>query len=224
MTFNICILVATAIGAFAITHIVLRWQTIGLMRLMFPFVIVAGALTALLMEKKIVRLLGLPIFAATALIYFVYWTAHIARRNEWTDKPILSQIARLQNPHSYTATVQRKGQPSYELFIPEDFRLSYFYIDILKHSKQPAVFGLIGHGNSDPYDLFGDRSQNQIVALVDCRDDEKIMDPPRHLDYVVAEDRFAEARAWAQAHGFEETASYSSPEKEMFVTFAKKSP
>jgi hypothetical protein len=220
--FNTTVLVGMTLAAFLMIHIVLRSQSIGLIRLMFPIVVVGGALIAFLLEKKIFKLAAVGTLSATALLFSVYWAGHIARRHDWVDKPVLSKIARLQNPHSYTAKIQLKSAPPADLFVREDFSLGQLHDHFLSVIKQPAVIGFIGHGNSECYSLFGEHAQNQVVPLVDCRDEEKIMELPRQVDYVVADNRFPEARAWAQIHGFEEIVSYSDPEKELLVGFVKK--
>lgn len=221
---NTVLLVVMVLAAFIVTHLVLRWQTIGLVRLMFPIVVLGCALAALFLENKIARILALGALAATALMFCVFWTGHVARRHGWTEKPVLSKIAQLQNAHSYTAKIQWKGEPPSKLFVREDYSLAEIHRAFLQKIKQPAVIGFISHENAECYSLFGEHVQNRIVHLLDARDDSKFLEASAEVDYVVADYRIDEVRAWAQSNGFEEIVAYSDGDKELFVGFARKSP
>ncbi|HUS36381.1 MAG TPA: hypothetical protein VM680_13605 [Verrucomicrobiae bacterium] len=193
-----------AIAAFFMVHLVLRWQSIGLLRLMFPFAALAAPLTALLLERKMVRAAALFLLFITAALVSVYSIGLSARRLDLAERPLFRKIATLQNDRSYLVRYQWAGKEAREYRVREDYTQREIHRLILSGLQQPATIGVIGHGNTESVYLFGDRFQNRIVPLVDCREEQKILDlPAKDLDYVIVLDKFDVAKTWAAARGFE---------------------
>lgn len=202
--FRIGSLVFMAAAAFFMVHLVLRWQSVGVLRLMFPFAVLAAPMIALVIERKIVRVLALLVLLIGAGLMSGYSLGMIGRRLDVADRPVFNKIARLQNDRSYLASYRWAGRESGELRVREDYTMAEVHRLIISGLQQPATLGVIGHGNTESLFLFGERFQNRIVPLVDCREERKILDgPTQNLDYVVALDQFEEAKAWAAARGFE---------------------
>src|SRR5262249_40305469 len=67
--FNMTLLVLMTIGSFFICHLVLRWQSIGMLRLMFPFVVAGAPLAALLLEKRCLRLPAVVLLVISGAIF-----------------------------------------------------------------------------------------------------------------------------------------------------------
>jgi hypothetical protein len=222
--FTILALALLAIAAFVVCHVLLRWPTIGLLRLMFPFLIAGAPLTALLFERKWLRIPALALLMISAGMFSVFWMGNAGRRMGWTEKPFFQKLARLQNPHTLPVRYSWKGQSAREFIAKEDFSMREIHSTFLAGIASPATIGFIGNGNSECYYLFGPHAENRIVPLVDTRDEDNIMDVPSvSLDYVVADSKFAQAREWAQANGFEEAFTSSTEKGEYVVAFKNKS-
>ncbi|HEY6227171.1 MAG TPA: hypothetical protein VI282_08630, partial [Verrucomicrobiae bacterium] len=56
--FNVLTLATLAIASFVMVHLVLRWQSVAMVRLMFPIVVAAAPLAALLLEKRWLRVVS----------------------------------------------------------------------------------------------------------------------------------------------------------------------
>jgi hypothetical protein len=202
--FAIGALVFMATAAFFMVHLILRWQSVGVLRLMFPFAVLAAPLIALVIERKIARVFALLVLAISSGLMSVYSLGMIGRRLDVADRPVFNKIARLQNDRSYIARYSWLGKEPGELRVREDYTMAEIHGLILRGLQQPATLGVIGHGNTESLFLFGKRFQNRIVPLVDCREEGKILDVPTgDLDYVVALDKFDDAKAWAVARDFE---------------------
>jgi hypothetical protein len=134
----------------------------------------------------------------------VYSIGLSARRLDVAERPLFKKISGLQNDRSYTARYQWAGKQAAEYRVREDYTQREIHRLILSGLQQPATIGVVGHGNTETLYLFGDRFQNRIVPLVDCRDEKNILDlPAKDLDYVIVLDKFDTAKTWAAARGFE---------------------
>jgi hypothetical protein len=220
--FAIAALTFLAIAAFVMVHLVLRWQSLGLLRLMFPFAVLGAPLAALLLQRKLIRAAALFLLLITAALVFVYSIGMVARRLDIADRPVVNKIARLQNDRSYIARYHWAGKDPAELRVREDYTQREIHKLILSGLQQPATIGIIGHGNTESLYLFGHRFQNRLVPLVDCREEEKILDlSAKDLDYIVVLDKFDAAKTWTQARGFERIFECSGEKGEIAAVFKR---
>jgi hypothetical protein len=220
-TFNSIMLVSLAIGAFVMCHVVLRWQAIGLVRLMFPFVIAGAPLGAFLLHKQWLKIPAALLLLLSCGMFLIFWTGHVSRRMGWSERPEFRFISRLQNSHTATVKYQWKGQPAGEFEQREDYSRREIYDKLFEGLRQPCSIGFIGTYNDQCLELFGTGSQNRVIPLVDCRAEEKILEPPADLDYLIAANKFEEVGDWAKLRGFEQIFSCSDARGELVRAFAK---
>jgi len=219
--FNTALLAAMTVGSFVLCHLMLRWQSIGMLRIMFPFIVAGAPLTASLLESRWAKLIALALLAVSCAMFFTFWLGHVSRRHGWSERASLNWIARLQNEHSMLARYQWKDQAPGDLTIREDYSAREIYHVLLAGIRQPCTIGFVGHQDSDSTYLFGQRYQNRVVPLVDARNPAALIEPPPNLDYLVASDRFSTIRPWAAAHGFEEIFNATNAKGEMLVLLQK---
>ena len=218
---NTALLVSMAMGAFVFCHLLLRWQSIGMLRIMFPFMIAGAPLTARLLAGRWTKLLALGLLLVSSAMFFTFWLGHVSRRHGWSDKPSLKWIARLQNDHAMLARYQWKDQQPRDLVIREDYSSREIYQVLLAGINQPCTIGFVGHQDSDMTYLFGPGYRNRVVPLVDARNPGPLIEPPLNLDYLVAADRFSSIRPWVAAHGLEEVFNATNAKGELLVLFQK---
>jgi hypothetical protein len=222
-SFNIAVLTVFAIAAFFMSHLVLRWQSLGVLRLMFPFVILAAPLTALILHKRPMRCVALCLLIATSGILSIFWLGAIARRLDIADRAGFDKIARLQNDHSFTLRYQWAKEPPREQRIREGYSNREVHKLILNGVQQPATLGVIGHGNTESIFLFGERFQNRIIPLVDCRHEDVILNRGADdIDYIISVDKFPESKIWADARGFEQIFSATRENEEVALVFKRR--
>jgi hypothetical protein len=219
--FNKTVLIGLAVGSFVMCHLVLHWQAVGLLRLMFPFVVAGAPLAAFVLERRWPRIPALALLLLSSTMFVTFWTGHISRRMGWSDRPFLKPLSRLQNNHSGTVHYQWTGQLPGEFQQREDYSFREVYAKMFEGLHQPCTLGFIGNPNQQCLELFGPSSQNRVFPLVDSRADDKVMEPPADLDYVVAVDKFSQLSDWAKLHGFEQLFSCSDAHGELVQVFGK---
>ena len=220
--FNTALLVVMTLGAFLMCHLVLRWQRIGVLRLMFPFLIAGAPLCGLLFSKRWLRMAALGLLVVSSAMFLTLWLGNISRRLGWGDKEAFKLLARLQNYHELAVQYQWNGQAVSQLKMQEGYTFREIYDKLLEGLRQPCSIGFVGSMNAECAYLFGRKFQNRVVPLVDSRAFDRILEPPANLDFLVAVDRFAGMSAWAAAHGFQQVFEASGPNGVMLVAFEKK--
>jgi hypothetical protein len=208
------------IALFFMCHLVLRWQSIGMIRLIFPMTVTGGALAALLLKNRLWRSVALGLLILTSAMLSVYWAGLVSRRIGRTEGAFFKAISKLQNDHATVLRCQWEGQPPRELIRREDYNHREIDAAILAGLQQPCALGFIGDENSECLYLFGKAAQNRIVPLVDASNEDQIMNVPiDDLDYVVAADKFKQAKAWAQARQFDQVFTCSGPDGDVTLVF-----
>jgi hypothetical protein len=186
---DIGVLVWLTLGSFVTYHILLRWQTIGISRLMLPCLLVGTPLAGLLLDKARFRLLGLPLLLGVLLAYSVFGFSLAARRLAASEPSGLTALlARLQRSHGRTVEWQWPNAPAGSQEIKEGYTRREIVRALLQRLPQPTTFGLIGNPNAEGYYLFGDRFQNKVVSLQDARGEDQFVVPSRDVQYVVLEE------------------------------------
>lgn len=219
------LLVVMTLGSFALVHLFLSWQCIGVLRLMLPFVVCGAPLAALLLEKNWLKPVALALLVISSAMFLVLFLGNAWRHLDLPgDKGLLRMIARLQNTHARALQYEWQGRPPGEFLQQEDYTMREVYRLFLAGIRQPCTIGIIGNENTECYYLFGPGFQNRLLCLVDARAPEKISTPSEGLDYLVAADRFAEAVALAARHGFEPLLRVSYANAPVFLAFKRTTP
>ena len=218
--YDTALLVIMTAGSFALCHMILRWQGIGVLRLMYPFAIAGAPLASLLLEKRWLRGIALTLLVVSSAMFSTFWLGNVSRKQGWHGQGFSKWIARLQNSHVQPVQIQWDAKPGRELAMQEDYTYRELYEELLTGMRQPGTVGLIGHMNAECNFLFGRQFQNRVVPLVDSRASDRIIEPAEDLDYLVAVDKFSEAGRWAEAHGFRQIFKVSNAGRDMLVAFA----
>jgi hypothetical protein len=219
--FSKAMLSGLAIGSFVMCHLVLHWQAIGLLRLMFPCVIAGAPLAAFVLEKRWTRIPALLLLFLSSTMFLTFWVGQISRRMGWSERPSLQFLARLQNNHTATVRYQWKGQAPAQFQQREDYSYREVYAKLLEGLHRPCALGFVGNANQQCLELFGADSKNKVVPLVDSRNENDLIDPPSDLQYIVAVDKFSELDNWAKLHGFEEIFSCSDQKGALLRAFGR---
>ena len=219
---NVLTLTTLAIAAFVMVHLVLRWQSIGMVRLMFPILVAAAPLTALLLERRWLRVMAVGLLAMVGAILFVYTSGLVSRRVGRTDGIFFKAIAKLQNDRATTLTYQWKNQGARKFVRREHYTYREIYDTVLAGLRQPCTIGFIGDENSECLYLFGKRAQNRIIPMVDAVNEHQVMNVSGdQFDYVVAATDFEQAQNWARGYGFAQIFTCTGPKGEIAIAFEK---
>jgi hypothetical protein len=123
-----------------------------------------------------------------------------------------------------------QNEPEHELSLREDYSYTEVFKMLLERLRQPCTIGFAaGMGplyniNSECGALFGRHFQNRVVPLVDCRSQDRLLDPAVALQYLVATDKFTEMKAWAEARGFRPLFEATGPRGEIVLAWEKRQP
>lgn len=200
--FAMRVLVAFTTGSFLLCHLLLRWQSIGLLRLLFPLVISGASVCALILRSKWFRSLGLITLLVSNFIFLGLMLGLLGRRLDAKESRGLTLLSSFGRPHSATAVAKQPGKPERLLQIREDYSNRELCKEALKAVVESSVIGVVGDANTDCVFLFGPRFKNRIIPLVDCRNPGVIVNPYCRLDYVAVLSDFNQAKSWAVSHGF----------------------
>jgi hypothetical protein len=220
-TFNTALLFGASVGSFLLCHLVLRWQPIGLLRLMFPFIISGAPLSALLLERQWLRVTALVLLLVSSGMFLIYSLGIASDRLSLGEHKIFKSITRLRNDHGTTVEFQWKNSPPRQLVMREDYTSREIYLELMKGLRQPCSIGIVGHKNAECEFLFGERLQNRVIPLVDSRSFDQILEPPEDLNYLVAVDKFAEVQKIAEKHGFTSFFTVTNASGPMLVAFER---
>jgi hypothetical protein len=182
------VLVLITLGSFLTCYTVLRWQSIGLARLMIPCAVAGLPLAALLCERAWAR------FAGAALLILslgMYCTAGlgIAFRRLNTDERfgLARKLTHLQRDRSRAIEYRWQEGPPVSIRLREEFTHREIHQLFLSRIPEPAVIGMNGRCNAESYYLFGRGYSNRVVSLVDTRAPHRLL-MPLPVDYIVLEE------------------------------------
>jgi hypothetical protein len=201
---NLCLVLLFAIGSFAVCHAALHWQSIGLLRLMPVFSVVSAPLCALLLEKTWLRAVALGLLLLSTVMFLTYDLSMVGRRLGGADGNILFRmITRLEKNHSVTFEYQWQDRAPQKLQVHEDYTTREICQEFLEGITQPTVIGFVGGVNSDARWLFGRGWRNKIIPLVDDRNPDKLLEPPKDVEYLVfSGSNYSDPREWALQHDY----------------------
>ena len=202
--FNTGLVLLFAAGSFVIPHAVLRWQEIGLLRLMPAFSILGACLCALVLEKKWMRVAALAVLLASTMVLVTYDLSMVGRRFETAvQDSLFRKILRLGTEHGTTIEYQWDNQPPQTFFTREDYTSRSICLKFLEHVPSPTVIGFAGGVNAETDWLFGPGYRNKVVPLVDDRKPDQLMEPPTDVEYLLFAERLPGTDTWASQHGFQ---------------------
>jgi hypothetical protein len=186
---NTRVLLLLTIGSFATYHAFLRWQTIGISRLMLPCLTVGAPLAAFLMERSWPRRLALPLTLGVMLVYSISGFGLATRRlGVSTHSGLMAWLSRLQRDHSVTVEWRWQNGLVEKQSIRESYTRREIVRALLRRIPQPTTFGLIGGQNAEGYYLFGDGFLNKVISIKDCRGGDRFVPPPSEVEFLVTED------------------------------------
>jgi len=176
------------VGSFATCYVVMRWQCIGLNRMMLSCVIAGLPLSALLLERRTGRIIALVLMTICLGMYGVSGLGSTLRRLDLRDRNwVASKITRLQADHSFQADYRWHDGTAGSLTVREDYTRREFYELVFSRLKQPSVVGLIGSFNTEGYYAFGPDYSNRVVSLIDSRAPEQIIKPAPEVGFIIVE-------------------------------------
>jgi len=202
---NTCLVLLFAVGCFVVPHAVLRWQRIGLLRLMPAFSVFAAPLCALVLEKRWLRMMALAVLLLSTVMFVTYDLSMVGRRFDTSIQDgLFRKILRLGTEHGMTVEYQWGDQPPQTFFTREDYTSRSICQKFLEHVPSPAVIGFVGDVNGEIVWLFGPGYRNRVIPLVDDRKPDELLEPPADVDYLLFAERQRRpgADAWASQRGF----------------------
>ena len=198
------VLVLMAAGSFVLCHVVMRWQSIGLLRLCPGFMVVGAALAARLLERRWTRGAALGLLALSSALFFLFDLGLAARRWDGTHHgESRNPLARLQHDHEQAVEYQWADAPPQPLRLREAYSTYEIYDKLFEQAHQPEVFAFVGGQNAACFYLFGRHFENRVIPLVDARTPDRIAEPPPEVQYVVFGEADARAKDWAAARHFQ---------------------
>lgn len=175
-------------GSFLTCYVVLRWQSIGMSRMMVSCVMAGMPLTALLLEKRPAKLLALVLLTASLGMYGISGSGRAVRRLDLAERSwVAARIARLQRDHFVQVDYRWQDGAAGSLRVREDYTRREFYQLLFSRLREPAVVGLIGSFNAEGFYAFGPAHSNRVVSLVDSRAPNLQIKPPPQVEFIVAE-------------------------------------
>jgi hypothetical protein len=200
---NAGLLLFLSLGGFVMYHVVLRWQSIGLLRLMPAIVIVGMPLPALLLEKRWAREAALGLLVPSCAMFQIMHLAAVVRQhNPAAENGFFKVVSQLQNDHAKLVEYNWGNQAAEELSLQEDYSSRELYQKFFEGITQPTVFGFVGGPNSESYYLFGKFFSNKVIPLVDARRPTELLEPPENVEYLVFREYDPERGEWALKRGW----------------------
>jgi hypothetical protein len=203
---NVALLLLFAFGYFLMCHTFLRWQSIGLWRLMPAFPVITAPLLGLLMEKFRYQLAALLVVIFSSLVFLIFDSGMMTRRFAMLDNNrYLKKLAELGNQHSLKVKYQWTNEPPQDLLIREDYSDRQIVQKFMERIEPATVIAFVGDANSEAYYLFGPDFSNKIIPLNDSRNPGQLQLPPANAKYLVFGDYYkidADKITWASSHGY----------------------
>ena len=203
---NIGLLLLFGTGYFLACHVFLRWQPIGLWRLMPAFPVIEAPLFGLLLERFRYQLAALLLVIFSSMLFLTFDSGMMARRfASPDDNRILKKLIEFGRHHSFTAEYQWVNEPAHDLFIGEDYCSRQIPQKFMERVDRATVIAFVGGVNSEAYYLFGRDFSNTVIPLNDSRNPGRLLSPPENAKYLVFGERCkidADKVAWASSHGY----------------------
>jgi hypothetical protein len=203
---NIALLLLFGLGYFLMCHMFLRWQSIGLWRLMPAFPVIAAPLFGLLMERFRYQLTALLMVIFSSLFFLTFDSGMMARRfASFDNNRFLKKLTEFGRQHSFKVEYQWMNESPQGLVIREDYSARQIQQKFLERVDHAAVIAFVGTVDSGAYYLFGRDFSNKLILLADSRNPDQLLTPPGNAKYLVfGRDCKIDADkiAWASSHGY----------------------
>jgi hypothetical protein len=203
---NIALLLLFGFGYFLICHTLLRWQSIGLWRLMPVFPVIAAPLLGLLMERFRGQLAALLLVVFSTLLFLTFDAGIMARRfASLDDCRFLKKLTNSGRQHAFKVECQWTNEPPQDLLVREDYSSRQIEQKFMERVDRATTIAFVGDVNSDAYYLFGRDFSNTVIPLNDSRNLGQLLAPPENAKYLVFGERYkidADKIAWASSRGY----------------------
>ncbi len=182
------VLALITLGSCLTCYVVLRWQSIGLARLMIPCAVTGMPLAALLCERAWVRVAGAALLIISLGMYCTAGLGIAFRRLNTDDRfGLAKKLTNLQRDRSRAIEYRWQEGPPVSIRLREEFTHREIHQLFLSRIPEPAVFGMNGRVAAESYYLFGQGYSNRVVSLVDTRTPHRLL-MPLSVDYIVLEE------------------------------------
>ena len=223
---NCGILVLLAIGSCFVYYTALRWQSIGLTRLMLAPIIVGAPLAALILERRWFRVVVAGVLCVSLAVYATYGFGLALRRANMPGRSWLAhKILSLQREHSLEIEYRWEGEPPRILRIKEDYTYREIYQLFFSRVTGPATVGYVSPFWGEGYYVFGNGLSNKVVSLSDSRHPERIAPPPPEVEFLMVAG-YGEIPSIdvSVLHGFQRLFQASSGGKPIFIVYSRHPP
>ena len=221
---NCGILILLTIGSFIFYYAALRWQSIGLTRLMLAVVIVGAPLAAMLLRWRWFRVAACGVLFVSLAIYTTYGFG-LALRRAGIPNPgwLAAKIMSLQRDHSQEIEYQWEGETPGILLVREGYTYREIYQLFFSRLTGPATVGYASPFWGEGYYAFGNGLSNKVVSLSDSRQPERIVVPPPEVDYLMVAGYGEIPPIDASVlQGFQRLFQASSGGKPIFIVFSRR--
>ena len=207
-------------------HVLLKWQSIGLWRLMPAFTVLAVPVCGLLLEKRSIRIIALTLAGVGAMVSLAGNLSMMSNRYA-TDNhnPLQQLLLKLGKQPRVVMEYRWANEVSQKAFRHEPYNNREIALMFLSHAKHPAVIAFAGGSCSDAYYFFGPDLSNRIMPLVDIRYPEQLLEPASNADYLVFPQNSAidpeKQNVWARQRGYRPFLRVDQQDKCLFLSFEK---
>jgi hypothetical protein len=220
-------------GYVLLCHIFLKSQDIGVWRVMPAFPVLAAPVCGLLLEKRWQRIAILTLAGLCALVTVAGNLAMMGNRfaavklvSELESNGIVQKFfSKAGKPPPTEVECQWGEEAPQKALIHEIYNGRETALLFLQRARHPAVIAFAGSFESQAYYFFGPDLSNRILPLVDCRNPERLLDPPANADYLVfaqnAEIDPEKQNLWAMRRGYQPFLQVSKGGECVFLSFQK---
>jgi len=177
------------LGSILVFFATLRWQSIGVMRLMLSCSVLVLPLCTRWLESRWTRSLALIVAAVSIGMYSIWGGGLRLRRFDPTGKLALSRaLEKLQRAHTTVLSFRWQGEPVEPVQIYDRIWRREMYEHVMERIPQPVVFGIVGGYNTQAYWLFGEHYRNRVLPVNDCRELQAHNPAPDNVQYLIIEE------------------------------------
>lgn len=223
---NFWLLLLLVSGYAFLCHVFLRWQDIGLWRLMPADIVLAVPVCGLLLEKRLGQIMALSVACLTLVFSWAGNLSMISNRFDLEHNRIVQQIfQKLGKQPRITVECQWENGPPQTAILHEPYNNREITLMFLERARHPAVIVLVGEFCSDAYYFFGPDLSNRIIPLEVASLPEHFLESAGHADYMVFDQCLnldpAEQTLWAGQHGFRPFLRVNQQGRCLFLSFQK---
>jgi hypothetical protein len=227
------LLLVFAAGYAFLCHLFLKSQDIGVWRVMPAFPVLAAPVCGLLLEKGWQRTAVLTLTSLCALIVVSGNVVMMGNRfaadrlspGLENNRAIQKFFSKIGKPPPWKVECRWGNEAPRQALIHEPYNGRETALLFLQRARHPAVIAFAGSFESQAYGFFGPDFSNRILPLVDCREPDRLLDPPANADYLVFPQNSAidpaTQTAWARQHGYRPFFRVDQQGACLFLSFEK---